>query len=157
MLACFLQISKCFFLNDSIIPGRRFAMEDGLTVGQYLQKQREEKKIPLEDVASVTRIRLANLQALERDEFYRLPAETFARGFLRAYAKSINLDPVQIMDLYKRQIGEEKTRSQERELATPPSPPLLKNILNIFLDFMATLAGASPSFSSGKATLPPKN
>ncbi|MBI5969292.1 MAG: helix-turn-helix domain-containing protein [Deltaproteobacteria bacterium] len=132
-------------------------MEHGLTVGQYLQKQREEKKVPLEDVASVTRITLANLQALERDEFYRLPAETFARGFLRAYAKSLDLDPVQIIDLYKRQTEEEKNQIQERELAARPSPSFLKNILNLFFGFIATLAGASPSFSSGKVILPPKN
>lgn len=122
-----------------------------------MQRHREEKKIPLEDVASVTRITMANLQALERDEFYRLPAEAFARGFLRAYAKSINLDPIQIMDLYKSQIEEEKKQIQKRELAAPPSPSFLKNIWNLFLDFIATLAGASPSFSSGKVTLPPKN
>jgi len=132
-------------------------MEHGLTVGQYLQKQREEKKIPLEDVASVTRITLTNLQALERDEFYRMPAETFARGFLRAYAKSIDLDPVQIIDLYKRQIEEARNQIQERESAAPPSRSFLKNILNLLFGFIATVAGASPSFSSGKIILPPKD
>ena len=55
-------------------------MENGLTVGQYLQKNREESKIPLESISRVTRIKLSSLQALERDDFHLLPAEAFTLG-----------------------------------------------------------------------------
>lgn len=132
-------------------------MEQGLTVGRYLQKQREEKKVSLESVAGVTRITLANLQALERDEFHLLPAEIFTLGFLRAYAKFLHLDPTEVIAAYRLQMEAKRKRAQDEGSAHPPSRPLLKYCLNPFLDFIRTIMGAAPSFSLGKVILPPKH
>jgi type II secretory pathway pseudopilin PulG len=66
---------------------------------------REAKSIPLQHVAEVTRITLSNLQAMERDEFYRLPSEPFARGFLRNYAKVVDLDPEEIIAFCKENLS----------------------------------------------------
>jgi len=85
-------------------------IEQGLTLGQYLQKQRQEQKISLESVARVTRVSLANLQALEEDAFHLLPAETFIRGFLRSYAKYIHLDPAEVLAVYQRQVEAKRTK-----------------------------------------------
>ena len=54
--------------------------------GSQLRAIREEKHIPLEQVASATRIRLSLLQALEMDEYAELGSRTQARGFLKLYA-----------------------------------------------------------------------
>lgn len=139
-------------------PEAKIAMvEQGLTIGQYLQKAREEKKVPLEAVAGVTRITLANLQALERDEFHLLPAEIFTLGFLRAYAKFLHLDPSEVIAAYRLQMEAKRKQAQEEGSAHPPSRPLLKYCLNSFLDFISTIMGAAPSFSVGKIILPPKH
>jgi cytoskeletal protein RodZ len=132
-------------------------IEIGLTVGQYLQKQREEKKIPIEYVAEKTRITLANLQALEKDDFHRLPGEFFTRGFLRTYAKFVQLDTAEVIDAYQVQVEATRKQRQDEELAVSPSTPFSKNILNFFLDFVSTVMGATPPFPLGKTVLPPKN
>jgi len=54
-------------------------LEQGTTVGQYLQRQRENHKISLESISQGTRIKSAFLQALEEDAFHLLPAETYVR------------------------------------------------------------------------------
>ncbi len=54
--------------------------------GSQLKSIREERRIPLEQVASATRIRLSLLEALEADEYAELGSRTQVRGFLKIYA-----------------------------------------------------------------------
>jgi cytoskeletal protein RodZ len=55
--------------------------------GSELKRQREELKIPIEQVASETRIRLAILQDLEDEEYSELSSTAQTKGFLSLYAK----------------------------------------------------------------------
>jgi cytoskeleton protein RodZ len=140
-----------------VVKGETNMIDKELTVGQNLQRKREAKSIPLQHVAEVTRITLSNLQALERDEFYRLPSEPFARGFLRNYAKVVDLDPEEIIAAYRSQ-----TEANKRQvLAEAPAPPaprsLLKSVRNHVFDLVSTILGATPSFSIHKVILPPKD
>jgi cytoskeletal protein RodZ len=125
-------------------------MEKGETVGQYLQKNREAIKIPLESVSRVTRIKLSSLQALEKDDFFLLPAEAFTLGYLRSYAKFIHLDPDKVIVDYRRQMEERKEQRQGAESATPSSPSLLKQSLNLLLNFTAKFMGTSLAFPINK-------
>src|SRR3989338_9461251 len=65
--------------------------------GLYLKNQREAKNIRLEEIASITKIHLHNLQLLERGEWSQLPPEPFIRGFIIAYAKYVGLDTKDIV------------------------------------------------------------
>ena len=132
-------------------------IEMGLTVGQNLQRQRKEKKVPLEYVAERTRITLTYLQALEKDDFHCLPGEFFTRGFLRTYAKFIELDPAEVITAYQRQVEATGRLPQDEESAVPPSPSFLKNILNFFSDSISDIRGAASILAIGKAVLPRRN
>ncbi len=125
-------------------------MERGLTVGQYLQKHREALKIPLESVAGATKIRLSSLQALERDEFHLLPAEAFTLGFLRSYAKFIHLDPDKVIAAYHSQQEGKRNQMKATELVALASPSLLKQSLNLLLNFTAKFMGTSLVFPVSK-------
>ena len=59
--------------------------------GSELKKIREELQIPLEQVASDTRIRLSILQDLEDDAYSELSSSTQTKGFLRLYAQYLGL------------------------------------------------------------------
>ena len=60
--------------------------------GSELKKIREERNIPLEQIASETRIRLSILQDLEDDAYSELSSSAQAKGFLRLYAHYLGLD-----------------------------------------------------------------
>jgi cytoskeletal protein RodZ len=59
-----------------------------------------ERNIRLEQVAEDTRIPLATLEAVENEDFERLPPEVFLRGFLRAYAKAVGASPDEAVRRY---------------------------------------------------------
>ena len=64
-----------------------------MTLGARLAAAREARGVSLEDVARRTRIPLGGLRSLEADAYERLPPPIFARGYVRAYATEIGLDP----------------------------------------------------------------
>jgi cytoskeletal protein RodZ len=69
-------------------------------LGETLRRARLSKNVTFEDAERVTRIRREYLEALEREDFGRLPAPVYARGFLRSYAGYLGLDPGQLMPFF---------------------------------------------------------
>ena len=65
--------------------------------GEYLRRERELREISLEEVSARTKIKKSFLTALENDRLEQLPGEAFIRGFIRAYAQEIGLDPNQTL------------------------------------------------------------
>jgi len=70
-----------------------YKVEPKDSFGASLRRERELRSIPLEDVAKATNIQLIYLQALEEDDYDKLPHSTFVRGFIRSYARYIGLNP----------------------------------------------------------------
>ena len=66
-----------------------------VTFGARLKAQRERQQVTLEAIAEQTKIRLALLQGLERDDVSRWPGGIFRRSYFRSYAAAIGLDPEQ--------------------------------------------------------------
>ena len=58
-----------------------------------LRLARERLGLSLRDVADRTRIRVAILDAIENQDIERLPPAIFTRGFVKAYAREVGLDP----------------------------------------------------------------
>lgn len=61
-------------------------------IGTYLSQLRQEKSIPIEEVANKTFIRLHILQALEAGQSEQLPEPVYIQGFIRRYAEFFGLD-----------------------------------------------------------------
>jgi len=61
--------------------------------GGQLREARERKGISLREIAAATKISVVALEALERNDFSRLPGGIFSRAFVRAYALEVDLDP----------------------------------------------------------------
>ena len=60
--------------------------------GSYLKGLREEKGKTLEDISASTKIALTNLDFLENDRYDLLPPIVFVKGFVKSYAKELDLD-----------------------------------------------------------------
>src|ERR671937_920860 len=63
--------------------------------GTKLRDARERRGISLRQIANATKISVAVLEALERDDVSRLPGGIFSRAFVRSYAIEVGLDPEQ--------------------------------------------------------------
>ena len=65
--------------------------------GAYLKGFRESKGIRLEEIASITKIHLHNLELLEADRWEKLPPDPFLRGFIVAYGKYVGLETKELL------------------------------------------------------------
>src|SRR6266850_3169409 len=61
--------------------------------GAKLRDARERRGISLRQIANATKISVAALEALERNDISRLPGGIFSRAFVRSYANEVGLDP----------------------------------------------------------------
>jgi transcriptional regulator with XRE-family HTH domain len=61
--------------------------------GARLREWREQQQVALSTIAEQTKIKVALLEALERDDVSHWPSGIFRRAFIRAYAHAIGLDP----------------------------------------------------------------
>lgn len=69
-----------------------------LTAGQQLRQAREERGLSVTQIAKATHVRPYYLEALEADNYESLPSMTHGRGFVRAYARYLNIDPIPILN-----------------------------------------------------------
>lgn len=75
------------------------------SLGNYLKVSREGKGVSIEQVAYATRISLKMLSALEEDDHSALPAPTFVRGYLQAYAKYVRIDSQDLLLRYQHHLA----------------------------------------------------
>ena len=71
------------------------------SLGKYLKKERETRKISLKELSKNIKIREQLLKAVEEDRHDLLPSSTYVKGFLSAYAKYIGLDPNEVILRYE--------------------------------------------------------
>jgi len=60
--------------------------------GARLKREREQRKISLDDISVATKIGTRFLVALEEEHFDQLPGGIFNKGFVRAYARHLGID-----------------------------------------------------------------
>ncbi|HVU79613.1 MAG TPA: RodZ domain-containing protein [Gaiellaceae bacterium] len=82
-----------------------------LEIGATLREARERRHLTQAEVEAATMIPARYLQALEREEFDRLPEGLYRRSFLREYAEYLGLNG----DLY--------VVEYDLRIAPPPPPP----------------------------------
>lgn len=91
------------------------------SLGTYLKQARDLKQISLMELAQTTRIPVRILGQIEQDQFDRLPADVFVRGFLRSYARSLDLDEEHVLARYGGQKAPEPAPSLPPSVYPPES------------------------------------
>jgi cytoskeleton protein RodZ len=71
------------------------------TIGEALQRAREAAGLTLVEIAERTKVRPGILSEIEADDHDRLPALTYSLGFVKAYARTVGMDPVAAADRYR--------------------------------------------------------
>ena len=79
-----------------------------LKAGERLKEARLEKKLSLEEVSKTTKIKSKFLELIERGEYNKLPSVSYASGFVRNYARFLELPEKEILALFRREFDGEK-------------------------------------------------
>jgi cytoskeletal protein RodZ len=93
------------------------------TFGERLKRERELREVSLGEVGKGTRIAERFLQALENEQWDRLPAGVFGRGFVRSIARYLGLSEEDLLAEYDLARGESANPAAQRPEERIPSPP----------------------------------
>ncbi len=74
---------------------------DDISVGKILSDARKKKRLRYKKLSAELKIDEELLIALEKEDFEKIPGgEAYIKGFLRAYAKKLDVNPDEIIDRY---------------------------------------------------------
>jgi cytoskeleton protein RodZ len=126
-------------------------MLETLGIGPSLREARIRRGIGLDRVEAATRIRTRYLEAIEDDRWDELPAEAYAKGFLRTYATYLELDPQQYLAAFRENRREiEEPIAPHAERPYEPRRPRAPLFLGVALGLAGVLAVAAWQLESGE-------
>ena len=82
--------------------------DDIHTIGAFLNQMREEKGINLKIISQHTKISVTNLELLEADNLEQLPNRAYVIGYVKSYAKTLQLSQKDCLELLDVTYGIEK-------------------------------------------------
>jgi cytoskeletal protein RodZ len=113
------------------------------TFGERLKRERELREVPMQEITQATRIGPRFLEALENEDWDKLPGGVFNRGFVRSIARYLGLDEEAFLAEYDlahnahTKLVEQKTSKPEERI---PQTPLWVPIVFV-LGALVLLAG----------------
>jgi transcriptional regulator with XRE-family HTH domain len=126
--------------------------------GARLRMQREERQIALTSIAEETKIKLALLEGLEKDDVSHWPSGIFRKAYLRTYAHMIGLDPDEVLREFLELYPEPADVLESAAVALAatgdpsrrPGPPTrLRNMVDSAIGSLARLRRAAGSDDQG--------
>ena len=108
--------------------------------GELLKREREMREVSLKEVTNATRIGTRFLEALENEEWEKLPGGVFNRGFVRAIARFLGLDEENLLAEYDLARGEQSMPVPQPYENKLPRAPVWVPLLAVLL-MLAILGG----------------
>ncbi|WP_286785192.1 MULTISPECIES: RodZ domain-containing protein [Pseudomonas] len=108
--------------------------------GETLRAAREEKGWTLEEAASQLNLTPTSLGQIEAGSFDKLPGHTFARGYIRAYAKLLGMDQAQMVSAFDHYTGTDASGSSVHALGRIEEPMRLSQNILRFVSFALLVA-----------------
>src|SRR3954454_5191327 len=78
----------------------------GLRPGAELKRAREAVNLTVQDIAARLNLDAKTILAVEEDRYDRLPVPAYGRGYIRAYARLVNLPADALVAAYNAVAGE---------------------------------------------------
>lgn len=88
-------------------------------VGVQLKRAREKLGLGVEDIARAQHLRPAIIQAIENSEHTRIDSELFLKGYVRAYASQVGLDPDGMVADLDRELEPLRIEREQQQEANP--------------------------------------
>lgn len=114
--------------------------------GETLRVARESKNWSLSSVAQQLNLSERSLGQIEAGDFSQLPGHTFARGYVRAYAKLLGLDQNRLVQQFDHHTGTDAKGSSVNSLGHIDEPVRLSRSMVRFFTFALTLVIAAAAF-----------
>lgn len=112
--------------------------------GERLKRERELREVSLNEVTVATRIGTRFLEALENEDWNKLPGGVFNRGFVRSVARYLGLDEENLLAEYDNARGSEAAAEipavAESRIPSPPNWILPAVVLAAVLVIAAMVA-----------------
>lgn len=89
-------------LNSSEEPSQNASQAEPLSPGRQLVAGRKALGLTQQQIADRLHLRLSSVQAVEKDELEEGVSVTFNKGYVRLYAKLVQLDIQPLLDSYDR-------------------------------------------------------
>lgn len=124
-----------------------------MDIGAALREARQRKGRTLRQVSSVTKIAVEILEKIERNQFDALPGGLFRRGYLRAFAAEVGVDPEAVVAAYREEY-EPPPPVPEKPQGRSVSPDqlrLLASAATVLVLIFGLAFGALWSSSAGEA------
>jgi cytoskeletal protein RodZ len=91
--------------------------------GERLKREREMREVTMDELSKSTRIGNRFLEALENEDWQKLPGGVFGHGFVRAIARYLGLDEESLLGEYDLARAEKLPPPAEKPEERIPSPP----------------------------------
>jgi len=92
-----------------------------MDIGGELRTARLARSRSIDDISRATKIAPSLLRAIENNAFDDVPGGLFTRGFLRAYAREVGLDPEDVVQRYRSAYEPSVAVDATRLPAQPPA------------------------------------
>ena len=109
----------------------------GKELGALLRNKREKMGLTYAQISERTKLRPEFIEALENEDWDRLPSPAYVKGFIRSYARVLGLAEDGLVGLYQEIVPQHKAAPRSLQ---PPVPKRRMGILYLFL-VLAFLAG----------------
>ena len=87
--------------------------------GQLLKRAREQKGLSISAVADAQHLRPAVIQAIEDGHYEQIDSELFLKGYVRTYARQVDLDPDAVIATLDEELEPLRQRKEQAEEANP--------------------------------------
>lgn len=71
-----------------------------MAIGPVLREARMNKQMTTSQVAELTRMKVQIVEDLENDDFHRIAATIYGKGFIKLFAECVDLDPAPLINDY---------------------------------------------------------
>jgi cytoskeleton protein RodZ len=93
-------------------------------IGETLRRERQKRNLGLDQVSQELKISTRFLEAIERDQFERLPGGVFAKSFVRQYARLLDLDEEEAVAEVQRTIAPPTAGQDPEAEGRPKTAPM---------------------------------
>lgn len=128
-----------------------------LSFGAYLKEARLQSGIDLKTISMQTRIAETVLVLIENEAHENLPAPTYVKGFIKAYAQKAGADPDEALILYSRALNEKESAANSTKRLRNRSVFMISAAAVVFVAALCLIVFKDALFvkTSSDAEIPP--